>query len=163
MQPTSPSRGISDKEAVIQQARQRAPEPIINFIRSIFSPYFPYNDRLIPIVTANIHGPAISPIDLERPSADSANADAHCAIESSDAPAHTISRMESQNSGTLSRLPILIPLPSSVGCSIGHTAKLNTLHSGITAQMQESHLQFSIPNNAKNRVERSITPTAPQQ
>ena len=130
------------------------PEPIINFIRSSLSPYFPYSERLIPIVTANRQGPAISPIAFERSKADSANADAHCAIESSDAPAHIISSK---------RFPILIPCPSSAGCSMGQVMKLNILYSGIIAQIQASHFQLPIPNTEKNTVESRITPTEPQQ
>ena len=117
----------------------------------------------MPIVTANIHGPAISPTDLVSPRADSANADAHCAIESSEAPAQTISSIASQNSGTLSRSRIRIPLPSSTGCSMGHTEKLYMFTSGIIAQIQESHFQFSMPKTVKNSVEMSMTPTEPQQ
>ena len=100
---------------------------------------------------------------LRSPRADSANADAHCAIESSEAPAHTISSIASQNSGTLSRSRIRIPLPSSTGCSMGHTEKLYMFTSGIIAQIQESHFQFSMPKTVKNSVEMSMTPTEPQQ
>ena len=139
------------------------PEPIINFIRSSLSPYFPYSERLIPIVTANRQGPAISPIAFERSKADSANADAHCAIESSDAPAHIISSMEIMNTGVFKRFSILIPCPSSAGCSMGQVLKLNILYSGIIAQIQASHFQLPIPNTEKNTVESRITPTEPQQ
>ena len=44
----------------------------------------------MPISTANEQGPTRSPTVLETPIADSVNADAHCAIDASDAPEHTI-------------------------------------------------------------------------
>ena len=44
----------------------------------------------MPIVIANKHGPAKSPTDLVNPNADSAKADAHCAIAISEAPAQII-------------------------------------------------------------------------
>ena len=94
------------------------------FVRSSFGPYLPKIARLTPIVVANRHGPIRSPTVLDSPSADSANADAHCDIVSSDAPEHTISRMASQNSGTVNSLPIDMPLPSSTSRSMGQVAKL---------------------------------------
>ena len=45
------------------------PEPLINFIKSNCSPYLPKIIRLIPIVTANIHGPVRSPRAFDNPRA----------------------------------------------------------------------------------------------
>ena len=104
-----------------------------------------------------------SPTVLEKPSAASVKAEAHWAIASSEAPAQTISRIASQKTGSRNSSRIFIPLPSSVSRSMGQVAKLYMLYSGTRAQTQASHFQCSIPNTAKNSVERRITPTEPQQ
>ena len=73
----SPDLAVERVKARVAAGGHNIPEPNMNFIRSILLPYFPYITRLIPIVIANIHGPAISPSVLVKPSADSAYADAH--------------------------------------------------------------------------------------
>ena len=60
---------IKDK---LFEINDKIPDPIINFIRSILSPYFPKIIRLIPIVTANMQGPARSPTVFDSPRAASA-------------------------------------------------------------------------------------------
>ena len=78
---------------------------------------------------------------MDSPSAASVKADAHCAIDSSEAPAQTISRIASQKTGFFIRLRIVSPLPSSVSRSMGQVAKFQILYSGTSAQMQASHFQ----------------------
>ena len=78
----------------------------------------------MPIVTANRQGPARSQTVLLNPRPDSTKADAHCAIESSDAPEQTISTTATQKSGDLKSWRIVMPLPSSTIFSIGQVAKL---------------------------------------
>lgn len=95
------------------------------------------------------------------PRADSAKEDAHCAIETSLAPAPTIRRINTQKAGFLKSSAIVISLPSSVSRSIGQTAKLYALTKGTTAHTQAAQRQFSIPKSAKNAVESSTTPTTP--
>ena len=104
-----------------------------------------------------------SPIVFEKPRADSTKAEAHWAMDSSLAPAQTISRMAIQKKGVLSRLPIVMPSPSSVRRSMGQVAKLKMLYSGIRDHSTASSLQCPIPNRAKKTVDRRITPTHPQQ
>ena len=133
------------------------------FTRFIFSPYFPNIIRFIPIVTANIHGPKRSPIVFDNPSAASAYADAHCAIASSDAPAHTIRHIDAQKRGILKSFLMPIPCPSSTIGTIGQVAKLKMLYAGISAHITASHFQLSIPNILKNKVDITIVPTVPQQ
>ena len=107
----------------------------------------------MPINMANKQGPAKSPTVLETPMADSVKADAHCAMEASDAPEHTINRIINQKIGVFSssRMPIL--LPSSTNRSIGQLIKLNVLYSGTNAQIKVSIFQFAKPNTAKKKVE----------
>ena len=93
-------------------------------VRSMRWPYLPKKTRLMPITTANMQGPARSPTVLDSPSADSAKADAHWAIDSSEAPEHTISTQASQKKGVANSLPMDMPLPSSTRCSMGQVAKL---------------------------------------
>ena len=113
--------------------------------------------------TANRQGPAKSPTVLETPIADSVNADAHWAIEASDAPEHIISSIRSQNNGNLSSWLVFILSPSSTNRSIGQEIKLNALYRGTSAQISVSIFQFVKPNTVKKIVEPRITPTAPQQ
>ena len=77
------------------------PHASIVLVKSSFPLIFPYSIRDIPINTANKQGPAKSPTVLETPIADSVNADAHCAIEASDAPEQIISNISNQNNGNL--------------------------------------------------------------
>ena len=74
--------------------------------------------------TANKHGPRRSPIVLLKPSAASAYAEAHCAIDNSEAPEHTIKIIAIQNNGVLKRADIPIPSSSSTRYSIGQVTKL---------------------------------------
>ena len=139
------------------------PHNSIVFVRSSFSLILPYSIRDISIKTANRQGPARSPIVLETPRADSVNADAHCAIAASDAPAQIISKIISQNSGKLSSFRIDKLSPFSSRRSIGQVIKLKVFTNGISAQISVSIFQFFTPNTAKKSVEPIITPTAPQQ
>ena len=84
-------------------------------------------------------------------------------MDISDAPAQTISRIATQNSGFLNSCPMVIPLPSSVRCSIGHVAKLKMLYSGISAHAQARIRQLPMPKAVKKSEDRRITPTDPQQ
>jgi hypothetical protein len=94
-------------------------------------------------------GPAISPTAFEKPRADSAYADAHCAIASSDAPEQTIITMAIRNMGFENNFLISIPCPSSTNDSIGQVAKLIILIAGINAKITASHFQLPIPNSKK--------------
>lgn len=132
-------------------------------VKSNFSLSFPYRILEIPIKAANKQGPAKSPTVLETPIADSVKADAHCAIEASEAPAQIISKINSQNNGNLSRWLVRIRWSSSTSRSIGQNIKLNAFQNGIIAQSTVRIFQFSIPNTVKNSVEPKITATAPQQ
>ena len=113
--------------------------------------------------TANPLAPSKSPVVFVTHSADSAKAEAHCAMDSSDAPAHTISTTKSQNIFVFNSCPMVILLPSLTIGSMGQTAKLVMLYSGITAHKQDNMRQFSVPNIVKKTVDRRIVPTAPQQ
>jgi len=84
-------------------------------------------------------------------------------MDISDAPAQIISRIANQNNGLLNSCPVVIPLPSSVRCSIGHVAKLNMLYSGISAHTHARIRQLLIPKAVKKREDKRITPTDPQQ
>ena len=117
----------------------------------------------MPIVTANMHGPARSPTVLESPNAASAYADAHCDMESSDAAEQIIKQTASQNRGFLARDFIPMLSVSSTRGSIGQVAKLYILIAGISAHNTDSNFQFAIPNMEKNKVESKIVPTKPQQ
>lgn len=55
--------------------------------------------HMIPTENPHTIHPAISPTAFENPRADSAYADAHCAIASSDAPEQTIITMTTRNMG----------------------------------------------------------------
>ena len=70
--PIKPDIGFNDTEASRYHITHKIPDPIINFIRSILSPYFPKIIRLIPIVTANMQGPVRSPTVFDSPRAASA-------------------------------------------------------------------------------------------
>ena len=56
--------------------------------------------------------------------ADSANADAHCAIDASEAPAQIIKSIKAQNIFVLKSSEIVMLLPSATMGSMGQVAKL---------------------------------------
>ena len=115
------------------------------------------------MVAANKSGPIRSQIVLEKPKPDSTKADAHCAIDNSDAPEQIIKTTAIQKSGDLNSCKIVIPFPSSTRCSIGHVAKLYMLYKGMIAQKQATNFQLLIPKIVKSSVEIKVTPTHPQQ
>ena len=78
----------------------------------------------MPMVTAKRQGPTRSPTVLEKPRAASVKAEAHWAMESSEAPAQTIRIIASQKTGTLNSSRRVMPSPFSVRCSMGQVAKL---------------------------------------
>ena len=73
------------------------PAHVIYVERSRFCPFLPYHNRPNPIQKAKPQGPAKSPIVLSTPNDASAKADAHCAIEASEAPVATINSRKGQN------------------------------------------------------------------
>ena len=138
------------------------PDAIIKPDSFTFSPYFPYQTLLHPMNTAKPQGPSRSPTVLLTPREDSANADAHCAMDASEAPALIIRTMKSQKTFVFMSCPIVMPAPSFTMGSMGQKAKLMMLNRGITDHKQARIRQCSVPKTAKNRVEPRIVPTAPQ-
>ena len=135
----------------------------MTFFKSIRYPIFAYRTLQIPIRTANRHGPARSPTVLETCSADSVNADAHCDIDSSEAPEQTIRRTRIRKCPSFNSCQIDMLSPFSTGVLIGQVANNQMFTSGITAQKQERTGQFRMPNTVKKIVERRMTATDPQQ
>lgn len=113
--------------------------------------------------TANKQGPAKSPTVLETPRPLSAKAEAHWLMESSQAPAANIRAAKIQNSLLVSSLPRGRPSPSSVRWAMGTLVNHRALAKGSRAHSSASTVQLPLPNSCKNRVERRITPTLPQQ
>ena len=90
-------------------------------------------------------------------------AEAHWAMASSEAPAQTISTMNSQKIFVRSSSPTDMLSPSATMGSMGQVAKLKMLYSGTRAQMQARIRQCSVPKAAKKAVEPRMVPVVPQQ
>ena len=99
------------------------------------SPKNPYRTLPEPISTAKRHGPSRSPVNLFTPRLFSANADAHCAIAISLAPAQSIKAVHMIKVGCLNSSEMRISLsPSGTGGMIGTFINANILMKGIIAQ-----------------------------
>ena len=91
----------------------------MNLVSSILSPYLPKITRLIPIVIANMQGPAKSPAVLDNPSAASAYADAHWAIANSDEQADSQPEQRAlQQASYVHALPLIDQILDGTGCEI---------------------------------------------
>ncbi len=109
-------------------------------------------------------GPARSPRVLLTPSPFSAKVEAHWLTESSLAPAQTIINISSQNCRILKSSLTFSPLsPSWISGAMGTLANRRPLAMGTAAHTNARIHQFPMPNNQKNRVDISTTPTCPQQ
>ena len=75
--PSSAITGDGESEAIRYEMAHNTEHIIIHVFNGSLSAYIPYSTLEIPIISANIHGPRISPIAFETFSPDSAKYDAH--------------------------------------------------------------------------------------
>ena len=109
-------------------------------------------------------GPARSPIVLLIPKLFSARVEAHWLTACSLAPAQSIINIRTQKIFFLKSSPIVSPFsPSSSSGAMGTLVKKIPFAMGINAHTSAIYFQFAIPKIRKNNVERSTTPTCPQQ
>ena len=113
---------------------------------------------------ANAIGPARSPMVLLIPKLFSARVDAHWLTACSLAPAQSIISIRTQKIFFLKSSTIVRPVsPSSSNGAIGTLVKRIPFKIGINDHVSAIYFQFAMPKILKNSVERSTTPTCPQQ
>ena len=173
--PIRPVSGLCVRPMSRYAATHRPQQPSMVLVKSILSPRLPYIRRLRPISRENTVGPVRSPSALLTPSPFSAKVEAHWLTACSLAPAQTIISMMTQNMPERNSSPTDIPFsPSSTSGArgtfrkkmpfvTGSRRKAIRFPRGISAQSRAITFQLSTPNRVKNAVDRSTTPTCPQQ
>ena len=122
-QPISAITGALDHTASRYPAMHRKPLPTIKGISGICRENLAYTALEVPMSSANRHGPKRSPMVLPTCRADSAKAEAHWLMACSEAPEHTISSTNSQNTPLPASCRMLMPLSSPVILRMGTLAK----------------------------------------
>ena len=89
--------------------------------------------------------------------------DAHCDMDSSLAPAPTMTAKASKMVRDVKRSRREAVCSGGRGGMSGTRRNKNRLQSGKTAQTSGSRYQISLPNASRNRVESRTTPAWPQQ